>query len=108
MKVPMPRLYMGTMTFGWSQTSSFVDENIAKEMTKKFIEFGEAISSDAHYIDTARIYAGGKTEPIVGNVLKDAFSYCSPEKVMVGTKAHPSQPQGLSKDGIMNQFNESI
>ena len=108
MKVPMPRIYFGTMTFGWSQTSSFVDESIAKEMTRKFIDFGKATSTNTHYIDTARIYSGGKNEPIVGNVLKDALSYCDADSLEIGTKAHPSQPNGLSKDGIMAQFKTSI
>ena len=110
MKVPMPRLYFGTMTFGWSQTTSYVDENIAKQMTKKFIDFGKATqsSTNTHYIDTARIYAGGKTEKILGSVLKDIPSYCDYDHVTVGTKAHPSQPNGLSKEGIMNQFKDSI
>lgn len=108
MKVPMPRLYFGTMTFGWSQTSSFVNDAIAQDMTKKFIDFGKTISSESHYIDTARIYAGGKTEPIVGSVLKDVSSYCDLKSIVLGTKAHPSQPNGLSKDGIMDQFTASI
>lgn len=108
MKIPMPRIYMGTMTFGWSQTSSFVDEHTAKEMTKKFIDFGKKTSNTLNYIDTAKIYAGGKTEPIVGSVLQDALTYCDPKSITIGTKAHPSQPKGLSKEGIINQFTASI
>jgi aflatoxin B1 aldehyde reductase len=113
MKIPMPRLYLGTMTFGWpSQTSSVVDESVAKEMTKKFITFGSSSSSQPHehYIDTARIYAGGKTEPIVGSVLKDALSSSNDASsaVLLGTKAHPSQLNGLSPQGIREQFEASI
>ncbi len=108
MKVPTPRFYLGTMTFGWSQSSSFIDDNIAKTITKKFIEFGKSVSDDAFYIDTARIYSGGKAEKIVGNVLKDTPTYCDSDSVMIGTKAHPSQPNGLSKEGIMNQFKDSL
>ncbi len=113
MKVPMimPRLYFGTMTFGWQQTSSYVDEAIAKEMTKKFIDF----SPNHYYIDTARIYAGGKTEQIIGDILQEVISYCdasssapNQHQITIGTKAHPSQPNGLSKEGIIDQFNKSI
>lgn len=111
----VPRIYLGTMTFGWSQSSSFIDENIAKKMTKKFIEFGKATSSNdndaVHYIDTARIYSGGKSEKIVGSVLKDlsaSDSASASASVMIGTKAHPSQRNALSKQGIMDQFNTSI
>jgi len=108
MRVATPRLYLGTMTFGWPQSSSFVDESVAKAMVKKFITFNEKTSSTKHYIDTARIYAGGATEPIVGATVADAASYCSPESVLVGTKAHPSQPNGLSAKGIQQQFETSI
>ena len=103
MKVATPRLYLGTMTFGWSQTSSVVDEPVAKEMVKKFVTFNKKNSISKHYIDTARIYAGGATEPIVGASISDASSYCSFESLLVGTKAHPSQPGGLSMVGIQQQ-----
>eukprot|EP00551_Chaetoceros_affinis_P004396 CAMPEP_0203670230 /NCGR_PEP_ID=MMETSP0090-20130426/6373_1 /ASSEMBLY_ACC=CAM_ASM_001088 /TAXON_ID=426623 /ORGANISM="Chaetoceros affinis, Strain CCMP159" /LENGTH=347 /DNA_ID=CAMNT_0050535053 /DNA_START=76 /DNA_END=1119 /DNA_ORIENTATION=- len=96
------------MTFGWSQTSSYVDDAAAKAMTKKFIEFGKELSSDKYYIDTAKIYSGGKAEKILGGVLKDSSTYCDPDSVLVGTKAHPSQPNGLSREGIMNQFTASV
>ena len=108
MKVATPRLYLGTMTFGWSQTSSVVDEPVAKEMVKKFVTFNKKNSISKHYIDTARIYAGGATEPIVGDSISDASSYCGLESLLVGTKAHPSQPGGLSMDGIQQQFDASI
>jgi aflatoxin B1 aldehyde reductase len=105
MRAALPRLYLGTMTFGWSQTSSYVDESVALEMLKVFVDF----NSDApvHYVDTARIYAGGKTEAILGEVLK---KYGSPKKgvLSIGTKAHPSQTDGLSPAGIESQINASL
>jgi aflatoxin B1 aldehyde reductase len=113
----MPKLYCGTMTFGWKQSSSYIDEPTAKKMTKKFIDFGikttsaetttSSTNSNVHYIDTARIYAGGKTEKILGPVLQDVSSYCDLDSIVIGTKAHPSQPNGLSKIGIMDQFKAS-
>lgn len=109
MRVVTPRLYLGTMTFGWSQTSAPVDEKIAKEMVKKFITFNEKIpGTQQHYIDTARIYAGGATEPIVGATITDSISYCAKESIKVGTKAHPSQKNGLSANGISQQFETCI
>lgn len=95
-----PRLYLGTMTFAWSQTSSKVDERVATEMVELFAKNSTA---DKCYIDTARIYAGGQTEPLVGYVLKNVKN----ENFAVGTKAHPSQPGGLSKSGIRDQFQAS-
>jgi aflatoxin B1 aldehyde reductase len=108
MKVATPRLYLGTMTFGWSQTSSTVDEQVAKEMVKKFVTFNTTKSISKHFIDTARIYAGGATEPIVGDTIADAASYCSLDSLLIGTKSHPSQPGGLSPDGIQQQFDASL
>lgn len=109
MRVAAPRLYLGTMTFGWSQTSAPVDETVAKAMLQKFITFGEKTSSSSsHYVDTARIYAGGATEPIVGDTITNALTYCDRDSLKIGTKAHPSQPNGLSAIGIREQFHKSI
>jgi len=57
------------------------------------------------HVDTARIYAGGKTEPILGNAvlqLEDSGG------VLLGSKAHPSQPGGLSSEGILGQLEASL
>lgn len=99
-----PRLYLGTMTFSWSQTSSKVDELVAKEMVGKFAAFTD--QTDVVRIDTARIYAGGKTEPCVAHALVGAAA-ASSKMFAVGTKAHPSQQGGLSPAGIKAQFEES-
>lgn len=114
MKVATPRLYLGTMTFGWSQTSSTVDESVAKAMVKNFISFNQKNSIFNHYIDTARIYAGGATEPLVGAAIKDVMddvnssSSSGGDKIIIGTKAHPSQPGGLSTGGIQKQIEASF
>ncbi|KAG7342130.1 aldo/keto reductase [Nitzschia inconspicua] len=109
MKVAIPRAYLGTMTFGWSQTSTYVGEAEAEKMIKRVMEFDNEIypSSQHHFIDTARIYAGGKTEQILGQVLKKMESESSSLKI--GTKAAPSvKPGGLSPDGIRDQFQASM
>lgn len=95
------------MTFGWSQTSSYVDESVALKMVKTFVDFNNEHEAPIHYVDTARIYAGGKTEKIVGAVL-DKFG--TPEKgvLAIGTKAHPSQKGGLSPTGIRSQMQASL
>merc|ERR1711865_410480 len=117
---------LGTMTFGWSQqTSSYVDESVAIEMVKKFIQFNEELyknnetedddSNDTtagllqHRIDTARIYAGGKTEHIVGTVLEQVHAASPSTTFLVGTKAAPSvKPYGLSPEGMREQFATSM
>ena len=112
MRIALPRVYLGTMTFGWSgQTSSYVDEPVALEMAKLFIQKNPG-SDGQHHLDTARIYAGGKTEPICGGVLKSLKEHNNGDDentvIVVGTKAHPSQKDGLSASGIRQQFQESI
>eukprot|EP00540_Astrosyne_radiata_P017917 CAMPEP_0116853784 /NCGR_PEP_ID=MMETSP0418-20121206/18150_1 /TAXON_ID=1158023 /ORGANISM="Astrosyne radiata, Strain 13vi08-1A" /LENGTH=345 /DNA_ID=CAMNT_0004486315 /DNA_START=11 /DNA_END=1048 /DNA_ORIENTATION=+ len=95
------------MTFGWSQTSSYVDEPVAFEMLRMFVDHNVANKQDVHCVDTARIYAGGKTEPIVGSVVK---SFGSPSRglMALGTKAHPSVEGGLSKTGMRGQLQASL
>mmetsp|Transcript_18708 Transcript_18708/g.24693 ORF Transcript_18708/g.24693 Transcript_18708/m.24693 type:complete len:357 (+) Transcript_18708:111-1181(+) len=105
--VALPRAYLGTMTFAWSsQTSSIVDEPVAIEMVKRFTQFNGELGVDNHLIDTARVYAGGKTEPMVGQVLKKVGLISG--KFLVGTKAHPSVKPGLSVEGINEQLNTSL
>ena len=104
MKMPVPRLYLGTMTFAWSQSSSRVDEPVAMEMMQQFRQHTEKhYPNQDHYVDTARIYAGGKTEPVVGAVVDKSNSH-----ELIGTKAHPSQPGGLSAKGIEGQLQASL
>lgn len=101
---PVPRLYLGTMTFAWSQTSSFVDESTAIEMVKDFVAHNEKYGIHKHRIDTARIYAGGKSESMLGHVLSNVKN----EEIVIGSKAHPTQKGGLSADGLKLQFYESL
>lgn len=107
MKMAVPRLYLGTMTMGWSQTSSKVDESVALEMLKLFVNHNMEQGTDVHYVDTARVYAGGKTEHIVGKIVK-SFGTSSAGVIAVGTKAHPSVPPGLSPEGVRFQMKESL
>jgi aflatoxin B1 aldehyde reductase len=113
MKVAIPRAYLGTMTFAWSsQTSSVVDEPVAIEMVHRFIKFQQELGVDSYRIDTARVYAGGNTEPMVGAVLKKldpAWNASTKTNILVGTKAHPSvKPGGLSPSGIQDQLSTSL
>ena len=110
MRTPIPRLYLGTMTWAWNgQTSSIVDEGIALEMAKKFMAHNEAGGETTHLLDTARVYAAGKTEPMVGSVLANLGPLSSPDRnIVVGTKANPAMDGGLSKDGIKSQLKDSM
>ena len=54
----VPRVYLGTMTFAWSQASTPVGLPEAQQ----FLELFKAAGGDM--LDSARIYAGGDTEPL--------------------------------------------
>lgn len=87
------------MTFGWSQASSPVDDAVAKQ----FMEICAAHGFTE--IDCARIYSGGESELMVGRVLK---TIADTTKFTVTTKAHPSQPGGLSPAGLREQVVTSM
>ena len=105
----IPHLYLGTMTFGWSQVSSKVTESIALQMMNRFVDFQTKQSTKKVQIniDSARIYAGGKTETILGQTLSKlnvSPTATASSIVCIGTKAHPSQPHGLSRKGLQTQI----
>lgn len=91
------RVYLGTMTFGWeAQTSSLVGLPEARLFLDRFDAAG------GETIDSARIYAAGKTETILG----EAMISRPPKRVT--TKVHPSEPGGLSGAGIRAQLAASF
>lgn len=96
----MPEIYCGTMTFGWNQASKTVDAAVATSMLQRFLGSGGV------QVDTARIYSGGDTEDILGKVLRSGDLGAS--RYVLATKAHPSQPGGLSKAGIKGQLEASL
>lgn len=96
-----PRVYLGTMTFGWDQASTPVTVEIACEMMNRAYQHGIT-----HY-DSARIYAGGMTEPIVGQCLT-LLGFKDNSAIKITTKAHPSQPNGLSSEGLSSQLERSL
>jgi aflatoxin B1 aldehyde reductase len=94
------------MTFGWkAQTSSPVDDAIAATMVQSFIN--HSANAPSVHIDTARIYAGGDSERMLGSALSNLEGGLS-SNILLGTKAHPSQPDGLSSKGIRAQLDASL
>lgn len=57
-------------------------------------------------VDTARIYSGGETEPMLGRALQAQGSYASGFRL--ASKAHPSQENGLSAIGLRAQLEASL
>ena len=95
-----PTVYLGTMTFGWPQSSKPVDQATATEMIRRFTAAG------GYRIDTARVYGDGKSEEMLGLALHTIAESPSPEvvkQVRLGTKANPSQENGLSFVGVRMQ-----
>ncbi len=95
----IPRLYLGTMTFAWKQASSVVNDAAALTFLGKFAEAGGV------HVDTARIYAGGETEPMLGRAF-EAMGRSS--ALRIGSKAHPSEVGGLSRRGMRAQLEASL
>ena len=119
----VPRIYLGTMTFGWAeQTSSLVDETVALNMVQRCFQFlaSQAVSEPPKElslsIDTARIYSKGISESYCGyirNHIEAEAVVSNPTNVTtlhlsIGTKAHPTgHSLGLSPQGIQLQFQQS-
>lgn len=94
---PLPRLVLGTMTFG-----DTADLDTAREMVQVALDAGVTA------IDTANGYAGGRSEEILGEVLRGRF-----DDVSVATKVgiyagdaggHPL----LSREGIRPSLEASL
>jgi aflatoxin B1 aldehyde reductase len=101
--VPKVDLHLGTMTFGWSQSSKKVDDTAAQQFLGQFVGAGHRT------VDAARIYAGGKSEQMLGRVMAKGHGGPTGRSCLtVVTKAHPSQPQGLSAEGLRAQVAASL
>jgi aflatoxin B1 aldehyde reductase len=74
------------------------------QMIQAFIDSNR--SAQVYPIDTARIYANGVTESIVGLAVPQ-LSLPLGASLSIGTKAHPSEPGGLSRPGIASQLSAS-
>lgn len=94
---PLPRLVLGTMTFG-----DTADLDTARAMVDTAIEAGVT------HIDTANGYAGGRSERILSEILRDRWS-----EVTIATKVgiypgdagdHPL----LSREGIHRSLRASL
>lgn len=103
----VPKLYLGTMTFGWKQSSAPVTQKVANKMMETFLNFQKKRGIRSVNIDTARIYANGDTESMLGCVM-ETLRQEDVGMLRIGTKAHPSQALGLTEEGIKQQLDASI
>lgn len=90
-------LCLGTMTFGHT-----TDERESVEMINRFLDKG------GNFIDTANVYAGGRSEEIVGKAIRERRSdVVLATKVRMKTGPGPNQV-GLSRKHIMDAVEDSL
>ena len=88
-------LCLGTMTFGgtegmWKQIGS-LDQNEAERMV------GRAIDSGINFLDTADVYAGGASEELTGQALRNLKT--PRDNIVVATKVYGSTGTGPNSSG---------
>uniref|UniRef100_A0A7S2GXY1 TauD/TfdA-like domain-containing protein n=1 Tax=Octactis speculum TaxID=3111310 RepID=A0A7S2GXY1_9STRA len=102
-----PNLVLGTMTFGWDQASSLVDDAVASKMIQTFVDAGGV------EVDTARMYSNGKTEKMIGRVVM-GIPTDARAVIRVSTKANPAGEAGDTSMGglgvanLQGQFTRSL
>jgi len=92
------RIVLGTMTFS-SQTSP----KDALTMLQGFVASKSA--AEVIEIDSARMYAGGKTEQCIGKLISENDSL---KRLAIASKANPWGPYNLSADGVTHQLNATL
>ena len=102
-------LCLGTMTFGGSDDMWGQIGQLQQEDADKLV--GTALDAGINFIDTANVYAGGKSEAILGQSLKNLG--INREEVVIATKVHGQMGEGpnargLSRAHIMDQVKASL
>lgn len=96
-------LTLGTMLFG-EESGRSTPEKEALEMVHAFVDHGGT------HIDTADVYAGGRSEDTVGRALASGLRnrVTVATKVRFGTSPEESSASGLSRKAIMQQAERSL
>lgn len=89
----VPRIILGTMTLGKQ-----VDPKEEAPMVHRFIEAGH------HELDTAYLYGDGKTEQVLGGILKDVDL----TRVSIATKANPRIEGHFRPETLKKQLETSL
>ena len=100
---------LGTMTFGQSGGIYAAASGVLKQEAEAIIK--RSIDAGINFIDTANVYAGGQSEEIVGQSIKNLG--ISRKDLVIATKMGHSTGQGPNDGGssryhIMNQVKESL
>ena len=95
------RICLGTMSFGNSE-EWMVEIDKTKPIVKRALDLG------VNFFDTANVYSNGRSEEIVGELLKDhRDSVVIASKVRLSTGEGPNK-EGLSRYHIMDQARKSL
>ena len=84
----LSELCLGTMIFG-EEGSRGTDQNTAEKIVHKFLEAG------GNHIDTANVYADGRSEEILGTAIKGRR-----DRVILATKVRFSMGEGPNDQGL--------
>src|SRR3989441_11716185 len=95
------RICLGTMSFGNSE-EWMVEDDKARPIVKRALDLG------VNFFDTANVYSTGRSEEIVGELLKDHR-----DTVVIATKVRLKagegpNSEGLSRYHIMEQVKKSL
>ena len=101
------RLCLGCMSFGDSEAwihKWLLNEDDSRPIIKKALDLG------INFFDTANVYSLGKSEEILGRVLKD---YANRDEIVIATKIHGKMHDGpngsgLSRKAIMSEIDKSL
>src|SRR2546427_8960357 len=95
------RICLGTMSFGNSE-EWMVENDKARPIVKRALDLG------VNFFDTANVYSNGRSEEIVGELLKDhRDSVVIVSKMRLRIGEGPNR-EGLSRYHIMDQARKSL
>ena len=83
---------LGTMIFG-EEGQRGVDEVLSTQMIKYFIDVG------GNFIDTANVYANGKSERILGKTITNYR-----DELVIATKCRFSLEKGVNNSGLSRKY----
>ena len=97
-----PRIVLGTMTFSGQTAKADALTMLSTFATHPLATPGSTLAQ----IDSARMYGGGKTEELIGEMLTENAALRA--TLAVASKAHPFMGSVLDTAGVTNQATESI
>jgi len=95
------RICLGTMSFG-NSAEWMIEIDAAKPIMKRALDLG------INFFDTADVYSNGRSEEIVGELLKPVRSEVVIATKVRGKMANWPNGEGLSRKHIMWQIRESL